>query len=261
VKVIYGDTDSVFFQSPGTTLEEALDIGNTIAKRYSKEGATLEFEKVINPLFSHGAKKRYVGSVVWPEKSMIVRGYETRRTDAFNAQSDSLMKVFERILDHDTEGAISLARETVSSIAKGQVAVEDLVISRTCKTENSYKDPDNQTTVQTARKLQELGYEFTPGMKVSWIVTSGRKTPIEVEPYVSGRKFEKAPDYEYYARRVAMTLARVTDTFGWDTQELLTGTQQSSLFSYGSDESPKARKKEEPKVKKTDKELTLDDFL
>ncbi|MFO7618518.1 MAG: DNA polymerase domain-containing protein [Thermoplasmata archaeon] len=259
VRVIYGDTDSVFFQSPGTTLDEALELGKAIAKRYSKEGATLEFEKIINPLFSHGAKKRYVGNVVWPEETMIVRGYETRRTDAFNIQSDSLTKVFERILDHDTEGAISLARETVQSIAKGEVKPEDLVISKTCKSFNTYKDPDNQATVQTAKKLMELGYEFTPGMKVSWIVTSGRKTPIEVEPFVSGRKFEKTPDYEYYARRAAMTLARVTDTFGWDVQELLTGTQQKSLFSYDADSPAKAKKKEEPKVKKTDKELTLDD--
>jgi DNA polymerase I len=260
VRVIYGDTDSVFFQSSGTTLEEALELGNKIAKDHSKEGATLEFEKVINPLFSHGAKKRYVGNVVWPEESMIVRGYETRRTDAFDVQSDSLMKVFERILDHDTEGAISLARETVTSIAKGNVDAANLVISRSCKTEDSYKDPDNQSTVQTARKLTAMGYEFVPGMKVSWIVTNGRKTPIEVEPYVSGRKFDKTPDYEYYARRVAMTLARVTDTFGWDTQELLTGTQQKSLFSFEPD-AKKAKKKEEPKVKKTDKELTLDDFF
>ncbi|MDD4307342.1 MAG: DNA polymerase domain-containing protein [Thermoplasmata archaeon] len=261
VKVIYGDTDSVFFQSPGTTLKEALDLGNAIAKRYSKEGATLEFEKVINPLFSHGAKKRYVGNVAWPEESMIVRGYETRRTDAFDVQSESLMKVFERILDHDTEGAVSLARETVTSIAKGDVAPDKLVISRSCKTFNSYKDPDNQSTVQTAKKLMEMGYEFVPGMKVSWIVTNGRKTPIEVEPFISGRPFDKKPDYEYYARRVAMTLARVTDTFGWDVQELLTGSQQKSLFSYDSETPAKPKKTDEPKVKKTDKELTLDDFF
>lgn len=263
VRVIYGDTDSVFFQSSGNTLDDALELGRTIAKRYSKEGATLEFEKIINPLFSHGAKKRYVGHVVWPEEAMIVRGYEMRRTDAFNAQSDSLSRVFERLLARDTEGAVALARETVQSIARGKVAVEDLVISRTCKTEDSYKDPETQTTVQVARKLQELGYEFTPGMKVSWVVTNGRKTPIEVEPYVSGRKFEKAPDHEYYARRVAMTLARVTDSFGWDTQDLLTGAQQKSLFSYGDGEPSKAQKKaeDEPKVKKTDKELTLDDFF
>ncbi|MDO9537291.1 MAG: DNA polymerase domain-containing protein [Thermoplasmata archaeon] len=261
VKVIYGDTDSVFFQSPGNTLEEALELGQSIAKRYSKEGATLEFEKIINPLFSHGAKKRYVGNIVWPEEKMIVRGYETRRSDAFDIQSNSLEHIFKLILDHDTEGAISLARDIVTSISNGEVEPEALVISRTCKPFNAYQNPDNQTTVQTAKKLIAMDYEFFPGMKVSWIVTDGRKTPIIAEPFISGRKFEHKPDYEYYARRVAMTLARVTDTFGWDTQELLTGSQQQSLFSYGSEKESKAKKKEESKIKKTDKELTLDDFL
>jgi len=261
MQVIYGDTDSVFFQSPEETLEAALESGQAIAERYSKEGATLEFEKIINPLFSHGAKKRYVGNIVWPEEKMIVRGYETRRSDAFDIQSGALEQVFEKILNHDTEGAVSLAREIVASISKGEVEAESLVISRTCKPFNTYKNPDTQTTVQTAKKLIAQGYEFVPGMKVSWIVTNGRKTPLEAEPFISGRKFEYAPDYEYYARRVAMTLARITDVFGWDTQELLSGRQQTSLFSYDDVPASKKRKKDEPKVKKTDKELTLDDFL
>ncbi len=260
-RVIYGDTDSVFFQSPKEDLEGALEEGKAIAKRYSKEGATLEFEKIINPLFSHGAKKRYVGNVVWPEEEMIVRGYETRRSDAFDIQSRSLEQIFEKILDHDTEGAISLAREIVSAISKGEVKTEELVISRTCRPFNAYKDPDTQVTVQTARKLMSMGYEFVPGMKVSWIVTDARKTPQEVEPFISGRPFTETPDYEYYARRVAMTLARVTDVFGWDTQELLTGRQQTSLFSYDDVPVSKSKKREAPKVKKTDKELTLDDFF
>ncbi|MCK5397558.1 MAG: DNA polymerase II, partial [Thermoplasmata archaeon] len=261
MKVIYGDTDSVFFQSPEETLEAALKSGQAIAKRYSKEGATLEFEKIINPLFSHGAKKRYVGNIVWPEEKMIVRGYETRRSDAFGIQSGSLEQIFKLILDHDTEGAVSLARDIVASVSKGEVQPEDLVISRTCKQFNMYKNPDTQTTVQTAKKLMAMGYEFFPGMKVSWIVTNGKRTPIEAEPFISGRKFEHAPDYDYYARRVAMTLARITDVFGWDTQELLSGRQQTSLFSYDGVPMPNKKKKNEPKVKKTDKELTLDDFL
>lgn len=222
-RVIYGDTDSVFFQSPEDSLEAALKSGQKIAERYSKQGATLEFEKIINPLFSHGAKKRYVGNVVWPHEEMIVRGYETRRSDSFGIQSQSLEQVFERILDHDTGGAVSLAREVVASISRGEVEAESLVISRTCKRFNAYKNPDNQTTVQTAKKLMQMGYEFFPGMKVSWIVTNGRKTPIEAEPFISGRTFEYAPDYEYYARRVAMTLARITTVFGWDTGNCFPG--------------------------------------
>jgi DNA polymerase I len=260
--VVYGDTDSVFFQSPGETLDEALEVGEKIADRYSKEGATLEFEKIIDPLFSHGAKKRYVGRVVWPEAETIVRGYETRRTDSFDMQSNALSQVFDKILARDIDGAVALARDLVKDVADGKAPVESLVVSRTCRSFDRYKDPDSQSTVQTAKKLMEMGYDFVPGMKVSWIVVDSRKSPQEVEPYISGRKFEFTPDYEYYARRVAMTLARITDVFGWDVQELLTGSQQQSLFTY--EEKAKAagkKKKEEPKVKKTEKPLTLEDFL
>lgn len=263
VRVIYGDTDSVFFQSPEKNLEGATKFGLAIAKRYSKEGATLEFEKLINPLFSHGVKKRYVGKVVWPEETTVVRGYETRRTDAFDVQSEALTQVFDKLLARDIDGAIALSRELVASIIKGDVSVDKLVISRTCRSLEAYKDPDSQTTVQVAKKLLDMGYDFVPGMKVSWIVIDGRKSPLGAEPYVAGRKFETKPDYEYYARRVAMTLARVTEGFGWGVQDLLTGTQQKSLFSkdFGENEKPEKRKTEEPAIKKTDKKLTLEDFL
>jgi len=37
-----------------------------------------------------------------------------------------------------------------------------------------------------------------------------RKSPQEVEPYINGRPFTKKPDYDYYARRLAETLSRIT---------------------------------------------------
>ena len=261
LRVVYGDTDSVFFQSPGTTMDEAVKIGKSVAERYSKGGAILEFEGIYHPLFSHGAKKRYVGKVVWPEEKIVIRGYETRRTDSFTLQSEGLTKVFDLILDQDTDGAVRLARDIVTDTIKENTPVKDLVISRSCKEFRAYKNPENQTTVQTAKKIMELGYEFVPGMKVSWVVTNGRVSPLEAEPWIDGMKFEHKPDYEYYARRMAMTFARITDVFGWDMNSLMTGTQQKTLFSegFGGDENPV--KKERVEVKKTDKKLTLDDFL
>ncbi|MCK4757662.1 MAG: DNA polymerase II [Thermoplasmata archaeon] len=262
--VVYGDTDSVFFQSPGTTIEEALKVGKSVAKRYSKEGAVLEFEGIYNPLFSHGAKKRYVGRVVWPEEKTIIRGYETRRSDSFNLQSDALTRIFDMILDNDIDSAVRLARDLVSDTMKGEAPVKDLVISRTCKEFRAYKEPDSQTTVQTAKKIMEMGYEFVPGMKVSWVVVNGKKSPIEAEPYIDGKEFTHEPDYYYYARRMAMTLARITDVFGWDMNSLMSGSQQKTLFSDGFGDGgggDPAQKKESVKIKKTDKKLTLDDFL
>ncbi len=258
-KVIYSDTDSVFFQSPEPNLEGSIRIGNEVSEEFSKGGLMLEFEKVINPLFSHGAKKRYVGKVVWPKEDIIIRGYEIRRTDSFDLQSQALMEVFERILEGDTDGAVERAREIVRNVARGNVPIESLVISRTCKDYSYYKDPDSMANVQAARKMEAMKYEFVPGMKVSWIVTNSKRTPQEVEPYIDGVEFKATPDWPYYARRVAMTLARVTEVFGWDENALLSGVSQSTLFdSFGPSSK---RKKTEKKSEKAGKTLTLDDFM
>jgi DNA polymerase I len=261
LKVIYSDTDSVFFESPKKNLEKTIELGNEIAERYSVGGATLEFEGILDPFFSHGKKKRYVGKIVWPEEGMIVRGYEIRRTDAFDLQSEALTAIFEKILNRDTDGAVSTAKKIVNDILAGKAPKEKLVISRTVKSEGSYVNPEKMVNVLVARKLKEMGYEFVPGMKVSWIVTDSKKTPQEAQPYIDGKEFEFEPDWVYYANRVATTVARVTEVFGWDEKSLLGGTQQKTLFSDDFEKVPKKRSEKKGKPKKTDKKLTLEDFL
>ena len=245
VKVVYGDTDSVFFQSPYTDLESTIKFGKEKAEEISKrENLILEFEKILEPFFSHGAKKRYVGRIIWPEEKrgeMIVRGYEIRRTDSFDLQSDAQRLVFEKILDGDIDGAIKLAREIVDKVKKGEVPIESLVISRTVKDFRFYKNPESMANVQAAKKMIALGYEFIPGMKVSWIVVNARGSKQDVEPYIPGRPFKKRPDYRYYAKRIAETLARVTEIFGVDEENLLTGSRQFELEMFEKKERKKRR--------------------
>jgi DNA polymerase I len=259
LRVIYSDTDSVFFESPEKDLSETVKFGEKVAKRFSVGGEILEFEQVLDPLFSHGKKKRYVGKVVWPEEGIIVRGYEIRRTDSFDLQSQALERIFDEILKRDPKGAVETAKEIIKNIKNGNIKKEQLVISRTVKPERDYVNPDRMVNVLVSRKLKEMGYEFVPGMKVSWIVTDSKKTPQEVEPYIDGRKFTFEPDWGYYARRVAMTIARVTEVFGWDDRTLLGGGKQKTLFSKDFKEPQK--KKEKIKPNKTDKKLTLEDFF
>ncbi|MBX8632460.1 MAG: ribonuclease H-like domain-containing protein [Thermoplasmata archaeon YP2-bin.285] len=230
ISVIYSDTDSVFFKSPVENLEGTIEFGQRISERFSRQGATLEFEEVIEPLFSHGKKKRYVGRQIWPEEGLIVRGYEIRRTDSFDYQSESLSAVFEEILKGNTSDAVKLSKKLVTDVLNGLVPKEKLVISRTCRPFSEYKDENTQVPVQAAKKLMAMGEEFIPGMKVSWIVVNSRKTPQHVEPYIVGREFEFTPDYAYYASRVAQTLSRVTEVFGMDEESLLSGSRQSTLF-------------------------------
>lgn len=220
----------------------------------------------MEPLFTHGKKKRYVGRVVWPEKKdeLLVRGYEIRRSDSFDLQSDLLERLFEKILDENNEDAVALVRKTVQDTMAGKVPAEDLVISRTCKGVNSYANPDSMTNVQAARKLMSLGYEFIPGMKVSWIVTDGKAVPQQVEPFVSGKEFEHVPDYRYYAERLAQTASRITEVFGWSERDLMLGSQQATLFNAefgtGQADRPKAGPKAAAAAPKK-KPSSLDDFF
>ena len=118
--------------------------------------------------------------------------------------------------------------------------------------------------MQTAKKIMAMGFEFIPGMKVSWIVTDGKRSPIEAEPFIDGKEFTHKPDYDYYARRMAMTFSRITEVFGWDMKSLMTGSQQKTLFGeggFGDGGGDAPAKKEKVEIKKTDKKLTLDDFL
>lgn len=231
-KVIYSDTDSVFVESPNHDLEGSVEFGNDMAEKYSKDGGTLEFEKILEPLFSHGKKKRYVGRLVWPEATdeLFIRGYEIRRSDSFDLQSDMLMKLFNYILDENNKDALTMVRTTINDVLRGNVPASELVISRTCKGLDAYENPERQANIQTAKKLMAMGYEFIPGMKVSWIVTDSSRTPQVVEPYISGKEFTDTPDYKYYAERLSQTASRITEVFGWTEKDLMTGTQQSTLF-------------------------------
>jgi DNA polymerase I len=263
--IIYSDTDSIFVQSPAEDLEGSVEYGKGLADRFSKEEETLVFEKILEPLFTHGKKKRYVGRVVWPkwEDELLVRGYEIRRSDSFNLQSDLLMDLFEKILEEKNEEAVAIVRDTIRRVMSGLVPASDLVISRTCKGLDAYQNPDSMANVQAAAKMVKMGYDFIPGMKVSWIVTDSKTTPQTVEPYISGKEFGHMPDYKYYAERLASTASRVTEVFGWDEKDLLMGSQQSTLFDGGFDTPARKEEKLEvpPKKKATTKGSKLSDFF
>jgi DNA polymerase I len=227
----------------------------------------LEFEKLMEPLFSHGKKKRYVGRIVWPTKSeeLLVRGYEIRRSDSFDLQSRLLTELFEKILDEKNDEAIAMVKGMIKDTLSKNVNVADLVISRSCKDPKSYENPERMSNVQAALKMKEKGYDFIPGMKVSWVVTDGDVVPQQVEPYISGAEFAAEPDYKYYAERLAQTASRITEVFGWDEKDLLAGSQQKTLFDndFGEKSAPEKKKKEDagsaPKVEK--KSMKLEDFF
>ena len=268
--MIYGDTDSVFIESGQTTEEDTIKMGHDLSERLSaEESISLEFEKVLNPFFSSGAKKRYIGRIIYPDDQKgetLVRGYEVRRTDSFDLQSETLSRLFEYVLDRDVEGAVKYSRDMVERVRKGDesIPIEKLVISRSVKKFGDYKDGKSLANVRVAQKLIERGETFIPGMKVSWIVVDHKKNPQVVEPFIDGSTFEFKPDWEYYARRVEETLNRVLEAFKEEInisqkdpgQQTLTGMSDEELPSVPSSNSAQNNEKKERKTGN----ITLDSF-
>ena len=237
-KVLYSDTDSIFVQSPFNALDTTKAFGRDLAKRYSKEGAVLEFEKILETFFAHGAKKRYVGKVIWPAEGLLVRGYEIRRSDSFDLLIETLEEVFAIILtpgDEEIAGkSLKLIKEVISKTRQGEIDPEKLIISKTVQKKSHYKNPERMANVQAMMKLKAMNHEFTPGMKVSYIVTNGKITPQEVEPVIDEQNITIVPDWDYYTERLARALARITEVFGYDKKYLMDSIYQKSIDMWAS---------------------------
>ena len=261
--VVYSDTDSIFVSVPmknnaptkrseieseakvfDDAKEELIRFGNELAERFTEDAAELEFETGLSAFFSHGAKKRYIGRMIWPKEEMIIRGYETRRSDSFTLLTDTMTSMFEHILDGNQELAIKEVIDLIKEVKKGSANVEDLVISRSCKGKvlkdgtvdfkEAYTNPDGLPFVKAAKKRIKYGLEFTPGMKVAYVVTNTSGSTQNVEPWLveDGGEPVKTYDHVYYSKRLAKALGRITEAFGWSESELLSGTRQTTLFSF-----------------------------
>ena len=248
--VVYSDTDSIFVKTPVEGVDDPkqamIDFGHSTAERFSEASAELEFETGMSVFFSHGAKKRYVGQVVWPKESMMVKGYETQRTDSFRYLTDGMKEIFKHVLADDSEAAINLAIDTIAAARKGEVPVRDLIMSKSCKGRwdkranggkgawdftKDYANPNSMIQVRAARALIEKGLPFTPGMKIAYIVTNSKNRPLEIKPWLEEDPVTQY-DGQFYADRLATAFGRVTEAFNWSAKDLLAGNRQTSLFSF-----------------------------
>ena len=273
--VVYSDTDSIFVRSPvpegspstikqddieaaGQGDKEAqkqfdawnkakqsmLDFGLEVAERYSKDSAILEYEKGLSVFFSHGAKKRYVGQVVWPNEEMLIRGYETQRTDSFSYLTKTMKQLFTFALADEGEDLVKCALDRVKALKENKVDATELILAKSCKGRvnkdgsidfsKNYAKPDSMAQVRVAKARIALGLGFTSGMKVSYVVTDASVSPMIVKPWLENEEDGgiSAYDGRFYAERLAAALGRITEAFGWNAKELIAGNKQTSLFSF-----------------------------
>lgn len=207
MKIIYGDTDSVFFNPKITdcetkkilkdkkALEICIQLGIWASECICKVLPAPQkqaYEKVLWP-FAILTKKRYVGNLYETnpnkcyQKSM---GIVLKRRD--NAAIVKIMcgGIIDQILNkHSAEGAIEFTKKTLKDILANKFPLDKFIITKTLKARDSYKDWKRIVHAVLAERMAERD----PG---------NRPMPNDRIPYVYFKLPEGAKEPELQGDRV-----------------------------------------------------------
>jgi len=228
LKVLYGDTDSLF-------VEYKEKLVNQFIKDIDKNlGLEINLGQLYKRILFTEAKKKYAGLL--DDGELDVVGMEAIRGDWSNLARNVQNEVLNLVLQ---DGNPARAKSYVTSLTKdlesAKVPKSSLVIWKTLT-----KRPDdyevNAPHVEVARKMAKDGWPVSVGDKVGFIITKK-----------SGKLYQKAEphfkvsldqvDYEYYVHnQIVPAAARVLEVFGIAEKDLVgTSRGQVSLQSQGRD--------------------------
>jgi DNA polymerase I len=213
LKVLYGDTDSLFVE-----YEEKL-INQFIREIDKNLGLEINLGQLFKRILFTEAKKKYAGLL--DDGELDVVGMEAIRGDWSNLARNVQNEVLKLVLqDGNPARARSYLMSLIKDLGSAKVSKSSLVIWKTLT-----KRPDeyevNAPHVEVARKMAKEGWPVSVGDKVGFIIT---KKP--------GKLYQKAEphfkvslgqvDYDYYVHnQIVPAAARVLEVFGIHEEDLL----------------------------------------
>jgi DNA polymerase I len=214
LKVVYGDTDSIFLRNESEKIEKlSEEIGE-------KLGLEIKPDKVYVRIFFTEAKKRYAGLL--PDGQLDIVGLEVIRGDWAVAAKKVQEKVLEIILkEQSPKKAAKFVEQFIYELRQKRVPYHDLIIWKTLT-----KPPDEYeikaSHVEAAKMLAKKGWKLSVGDKVGYVAVVGTGRLYErVKPYMLATYDEV--DIEYYvSKQVVPAAARILESFGITEEQLLT---------------------------------------
>jgi DNA polymerase I len=224
LKVIYGDTDSLF-------VEYNPKIDEFIRLVMEKLGLEIKVDKVYRRVFFTEAKKRYIGLTT--DGLVDIVGFEAVRGDWAEIAKEVQELVAHTIL---AEGSISKAIELVNNVIKdlreGRVALDRLIIWKTItKPLDEYEVSAPHVTA--ARRLIELGGRVEIGDKIGYVIVKG-SGPISSRayPYIAVKVEDIDSDY-YIDHQIVPAALRILEYFGVTEKQLKTASKGvRTLFDF-----------------------------
>jgi DNA polymerase I len=213
LKVLYGDTDSLFVE-----YEEKL-VNQFIREIDKNLGLEINLGQLFKRILFTEAKKKYAGLL--DDGELDVVGMEAIRGDWSNLARNVQNEVLKLVLqDSNPVRARSYVKNLVKDLESAKVSKSSLVIWKTLT-----KRPDayevNAPHVEVARKMAKEGWPVSVGDKVGFIVTKNPgKLYQKAEPHF--KVSMEQVDYDYYVHnQIVPAAARVLEVFGIHEEDLL----------------------------------------
>jgi len=189
LKVIYGDTDSLFVK-----YDEA-KVGRLLDRIYNEMGLEAKIDKIYRSILFTEAKKRYAGYTY--DGSIDIVGLEYTRRDWCDYARELQYEVIKAVLvEGDKKKAIDVFRDYVARIRKGVVPLEKLVIwEQITRNLRDYKA--NAPHIEVAKELERRGWRIRRGMFIGYIVLKGGGPIYKRSVYYVEADPEKV-DVNYY---------------------------------------------------------------
>lgn len=225
LKVIYGDTDSLFVAYDKEKIEEFI-------KRVEKElGFEIKVDKIYRRVFFTEAKKRYAGLLA--DGRIDIVGFEAVRGDWTDIAKEVQEKIIEIVLgEGDINKAIDYVRRVVKELKEGKTLLEKLIIWKTLskKIEEYGVDAPHVTA---AKRMVEAGYQVSKGDKIGYVIVKGTgKLSNRAYPYFMVKPDRIDVDY-YIDHQIIPAALRILGYFGVTEKQLKAGvTGQKSLFEF-----------------------------
>ena len=234
LKVIYGDTDSIFLELGESQTKE--DVTSFVKKVNSElpEGMELEFEGYFpRGIFVTGrggeraVKKKY--ALIREDGGLEIKGFELVRRDWSNIAKETQRKVIKAILEQGSpEKAKEVVKKTINDIRERKIDLKDVIIYTQIKRKiDNYEQ--QAPHVKAAKKLIKAGYKVKTGTLLEYVIVEGsgsisdRAIPIQL---IGNKKY----DANYYIEnQVLPAVMKIIREVGVTEDELKYKGKQAGL--------------------------------
>jgi len=213
LKVVYGDTDSIFVEN------QPQKISHLSKEIKEKMGLEVKPDEIYTRIFFTEAKKRYAGLMSNGELDIV--GMEVVRGDWATIAKKVQEKVLEIILkEKSPKKAVDFVHQFIYEVRQKQVPYRDLIIWKTL-TKPAEEYEVKASHVEAAKMLRAKGWQLAVGDKIGFVVVVGEGRLYErVKPYMLASYDEV--DLEYYVeKQVVPAAARILESFGVTEDQLL----------------------------------------